>query len=42
MADYATKGMQDDFLDAIRTSQGMAIQAVRTSVALVQPSCSRN
>jgi hypothetical protein len=37
MADYATKGLQDDFLDAIRTSQGMTIQAVRTCVALVQP-----
>jgi len=37
MADYATKGLQDDFLDAVRTSQGMAIQAVRTCVALVQP-----
>lgn len=42
MADYATKGMQDDFLDAIRTSQGMAIQAVRTSVALVQPITSKS
>ena len=37
MADYATKELQDDFLNAIRTSQGMTIQAVRTCVALVQP-----
>jgi hypothetical protein len=37
MADYATKEMQDDFLNAIRTSHGMTIQAVRTCVALVQP-----
>jgi hypothetical protein len=37
MADYATKQLQDDFLNAIRTSQGMTIQAVRSCVALVQP-----
>lgn len=37
MAGYATKELQDDFLNAIRTSQGMTIQAVRTCVALVQP-----
>jgi hypothetical protein len=37
MADYATKELQDDFLNAIRTSQGMTIQVVRTCVALVQP-----
>ena len=37
MADFATKELQEDFLNAIRTSQGMTIQAVRTCVALVQP-----
>jgi hypothetical protein len=37
MAGYATKQLQDDFLNTIRTSQGMTIQAVRTCVALVQP-----
>ena len=37
MAGYATKELQDDFLNAIRTSQGMTIQAVRTCVALVEP-----
>ena len=37
MADYASKELQDDFLNAIRTSQEMTIQAVRTYVALVQP-----
>ncbi|HEY6789483.1 MAG TPA: hypothetical protein VI365_19465, partial [Trebonia sp.] len=37
MADYATKELQDDFLNAVRTTQGMTIQAVRTCVALVQP-----
>ncbi len=37
MASYATKELQDDFLHAIRTSQGMTVQAVRTCVALVQP-----
>ncbi|MCW2936235.1 MAG: hypothetical protein JWM19_7197 [Actinomycetia bacterium] len=42
MADYVTKGMQDDFLNAIRTSQGMTIQAVRTCVALVQPVASKS
>jgi hypothetical protein len=37
MADYVTKELQEDFLNAIRTSQGMTLQAVRTCVALVQP-----
>jgi hypothetical protein len=37
MADYATKELQEDLLNAIRTGQGMTIQAVRTCVALVQP-----
>ena len=37
MADYVTKELQEDFLNAIRTSQGMTLQAVRTCVAIVQP-----
>src|ERR1700739_4589183 len=37
MAGSAPKELQDDFLNTIRTSQGMTIQAVRTCVALVQP-----
>ncbi len=37
MAGYATKELQNDLLNAIRTSQEMTIQAVRTCVALVEP-----
>ena len=37
MAAYVTKELQNGFLDAIRTSQGMTIQAVRTYFALIQP-----
>jgi hypothetical protein len=37
MAGYATKELQNDFLNAIRTSQGMTIRAVRVCVAIVQP-----
>jgi hypothetical protein len=37
MADYVTKELQEDLLNAIRTSQGMTLQAVRTCVAIVQP-----
>jgi hypothetical protein len=34
---YAAKELQDDFLNALRTSQEMTIQAVQSYVALVEP-----
>jgi hypothetical protein len=37
MAGYSTKELQDDFLDTVRESQEMTVQAVRTYVALIQP-----
>jgi hypothetical protein len=41
MAGFAASELQDDFLNAVRTSQGVTLQALRTWVAIVEPVTSK-